>query len=401
MMQCLVQPGTWRLVWLASLALPAFMMLIVLGWAPAQVAAQANCQFVLGFATLRGLLAGQVGACAENQRYAANGNAEQRTSGGLLAWRKADNWTAFTDGYRTWINGPDGLQERLNTERYSWESDAAGFPAPTASMRADPAAPVLAWYYPQFSQGTAPDLQNAARAGIDALIVSETGDPDLAPYLAAARRSGVRIALGVEPVYASPEALVQRLNTVLSTYALDVSFLRYQGKPVLVFWNLPAVPRFPDQSAQQTWQSIRNRVDPGHTTIWIGEGGDPNSTLSYLPAFDGLHLYSIAWAADPGAQLAGWANRLRRADASKLWVATVMPGGYYGTGTDKSQWQHRDRQNGSYYRAAWRGAIATRPAMVIITSYNETYEGTEIHPTGEWGSLYLDITREMAASWRG
>ncbi len=26
-----------------------------------------------------------------------------------MAWRKADNWTAFTNGYKTWLNGPNGL----------------------------------------------------------------------------------------------------------------------------------------------------------------------------------------------------------------------------------------------------------------------------------------------------
>jgi hypothetical protein len=41
-----------------------------------------------------------------------------------MVWRKADSWTAFTDGYRTWINGPFGLQQRLNTQRFPWESDA-------------------------------------------------------------------------------------------------------------------------------------------------------------------------------------------------------------------------------------------------------------------------------------
>jgi plastocyanin len=65
-----------------------------------------------------------VGDCLEDQRFAANGNAEQRTTGGLLVWRKADNWTAFTDGFRTWLNGPAGLQVRLNTTRFAWEGDA-------------------------------------------------------------------------------------------------------------------------------------------------------------------------------------------------------------------------------------------------------------------------------------
>jgi hypothetical protein len=43
-----------------------------------------------------------------------------------MVWRKADNWTAFTDGYRTWLNGPLGLQSRLNTECFSWETCPAG-----------------------------------------------------------------------------------------------------------------------------------------------------------------------------------------------------------------------------------------------------------------------------------
>jgi hypothetical protein len=361
---------------------------------------QAACEFVLGFATLRDLIGSDtVGTCLENQRFADNGNAEQRTSQGLLVWRKADNWTAFTDGNRTWINGPNGLQTRLNTERFSWEPDAAGFPAPAA---ADPGSPVLAWYYPQFSQGLDADFANAADAHIDALVVSETGMSDLVPFLAAARAHGVHAALGVEQQqYGSADAMVDRLSKVLAAFGTDPGYLRYQGKPVLVFWNLPSVPRYAGQSAQQTWAIIRSRVDPGRDSIWIGEGGDPGTTLTYMPAFDGLHLYSIAWAADPGAALASWAGRLRNYDAGKLWVATVMPGGYYGSGSDPSQWQYRDRQSGAYYRATWRGAIATAPAMVIVTSYNETRERTDIHPTAEWGTLYLDITRDMATAWHG
>ena len=82
------------------------------------------CQFALGFAALRDIIGHDiVGDCLENERYAANGNSEQHTTGGLLVWRKSDNWTAFTDGYRTWINGPHGLQQRLNTERFPWEQD--------------------------------------------------------------------------------------------------------------------------------------------------------------------------------------------------------------------------------------------------------------------------------------
>ena len=93
---------------------------------PASVAA-AECQFVLGFKTLRDLIGHDVvGECLENQHYDATGDTvRQQTTNGLLVWRKADNWTAFTDGYRTWLNGPNGLEQRLNTELLPWEAEQA------------------------------------------------------------------------------------------------------------------------------------------------------------------------------------------------------------------------------------------------------------------------------------
>ena len=90
------------------------------------VSLAADCQFVLGFKSLRDLIGHEiVGECLDNEHYNVIGDSNQHTTGGLLAWRKADNWTAFTDGYRTWVNGPNGLQQRLNTERFEWEADYA------------------------------------------------------------------------------------------------------------------------------------------------------------------------------------------------------------------------------------------------------------------------------------
>ena len=101
-----------------------------MGAAPAApTSSSANCHFILGFATLAGALSAQVGACTDDEGHnPANGDALQHTTGGLLVWRKADNWTAFTDGYRTWVNGPDGIRERLNSQRFSWEANPDGLP---------------------------------------------------------------------------------------------------------------------------------------------------------------------------------------------------------------------------------------------------------------------------------
>lgn len=89
----------------------------------------APCTYVLGFKALHDLISDKVGACADSEVHTpANGDALQHTSGGLLVWRKLDNWTAFTDGYRTWVNGPNGLQQRLNTQRFSWEANPDDLP---------------------------------------------------------------------------------------------------------------------------------------------------------------------------------------------------------------------------------------------------------------------------------
>jgi hypothetical protein len=85
-------------------------------------AAGAGCRFQLGFAALRGAIPGVVGGCVEDEHHnPENGDALQKTTGGLLVWRKSDNFTAFTDGHRSWVAGPFGVQSRLNSERFAWE----------------------------------------------------------------------------------------------------------------------------------------------------------------------------------------------------------------------------------------------------------------------------------------
>jgi len=129
-----------------------------------------------------------------------------------------------------------------------------------------------------------------------------------------------------------------------------------------------------------TWSSIRGQVDPNHQAVWIGEG----DVFGYLSVFDGIHPYSITWSANPAAQLASYASRTRSMGADKLWVATVMPG-YDDTRLGRGAAGYsRDRQGGALYRSIWEGAIATNPAMISITSFNEWPEGSQIEPSARY-----------------
>ncbi|HEV7214121.1 MAG TPA: DUF4232 domain-containing protein [Chloroflexota bacterium] len=89
----------------------------------------AGCRLILGFAALQNLIPSVVGACLDDEQHSPlTGDGLQHTTRGLLVWRKADNVTAFSDGFRTWVRGPFGAQERLNTQRFPWEANPAGLP---------------------------------------------------------------------------------------------------------------------------------------------------------------------------------------------------------------------------------------------------------------------------------
>ena len=61
----------------------------------------------------------------------------------------------------------------------------------------------------------------------------------------------------------------------------------------------------------------------------------------------------------------------------------------------------QDRSGGSYYQATWDGAFQSSPDWaVVVSTYNEWLESTEIEPAVEYGDLYLDLTRQNADLWK-
>ncbi len=118
------------LLWWQRLALVAWLFALLLAPTPAAYGATAQseptCGFALGFASLRHQIievedADTVGACLEDEYHAVSGDGVQWTANGLFVWRKATNWTGFTDGQSTWVGGPAGVAKRSNSERFPWE----------------------------------------------------------------------------------------------------------------------------------------------------------------------------------------------------------------------------------------------------------------------------------------
>jgi glycoprotein endo-alpha-1,2-mannosidase len=58
-----------------------------------------------------------------------------------------------------------------------------------------------------------------------------------------------------------------------------------------------------------------------------------------------------------------------------------------------------DRWGRETYPALWQEAIAAAPDHVLITSWNEWHEGSELAPSVEYGSSILDETTAFSRTF--
>ncbi len=299
----------------------------------------------------------------------------------------------------------------------------ASAPAPAARAVSD--RPIMAFYYPWWEQSDwsydrmsdlpAPrysggddatirrHIQQADDAGIDALICTWYGPDEerlnkrCRRLIELAREGGRDLQVAIIPDQSawgplkSVDGLSKALAVLKSDFFGQPNYLRFQGKPA-VFWFNP-----PSLGGVGTWQELRNRADPGREQYWFG--GTDN--FSYLEAYDALYYFDITWETRPGAAMASYGRRLAdynsRNGQSRPFVATVMP----GYDDLKVRGGHaRDRQGGEYYRGTWQTAIDTQAQAVVLTSFNEFFEGSHIEPSERFGDLYLRLTKELSDRFR-
>jgi LysM repeat protein len=256
----------------------------------------------------------------------------------------------------------------------------------------------------------------ALQAGLDGFAVHwyQSGnrtDVNLAQVLAnspAGFRSTATFLTHILPG-ATRGLVVDNLRYLINTYGQNPNFLRLSGRPVIFFADMDRVPPDGATSKVEAWRSIRADVDPNNASIWIAEGLDP----AYLSVFDGLYIYKVDHACCPGAytRAAAWAGWVRswqtRTGQARLWVGTIMPGwddtrsvGRPDLRTPSPAFA-RDRQGGAYYQATFNAVMASKPDLILIHSFNEWIEGSEIEPGATYGDLYLNLTRQFSSQFKG
>jgi len=209
----------------------------------------------------------------------------------------------------------------------------------------------------------------------------------------------------------SEQAIIDAVNHVLANWGQHPNYLRLGGRPVILFTDMPR-PWGSEAAALGGWTRIRQAADPNHNAIWMAEG----LVTTYNPLFDGLYVYRIdhrdypqSWLKQPR-----WANALRAVERrgnlplGGLYFADTIAPGFDDTRSANAASDlrapappfARDRRNGGYYADTYSVIPQTNGDFLLVKSFNEWIEGTEIEPGASYGDLYLNLTCEYANGYR-
>jgi len=201
----------------------------------------------------------------------------------------------------------------------------------------------------------------------------------LAPYYEAAELS----SRGASGVAADFEALLGR-------HGGSPAWLRVGGVPVVFVYGAQRL-------RPGGWEYVRRRLEAGGYPVYLAGDSHRRPWVSY---FDALHVYSptrfLARGDDLGATYEEWARAAR--DAGIPFLPAVTPG--FDDRTIRGAGRVVDRRGGETYDATWRAALAVDPPWVLVASWNEWHEGSEIEPSREHGTRYLEATRRWADRFR-
>jgi hypothetical protein len=195
------------------------------------------------------------------------------------------------------------------------------------------------------------------------------------------------------------EHAVDDLVYLVTRYGKSKAFLKVNGRPVIFVYG-----RVMGQVPAASWPAIlREAHAKAGDFLLIADGYQEK----YANLFDGVHEYNNcgsvkgkspealrAWAADHYNKAVSLARKHDR-----ISCVTLIPG--YDDTKIRKPGLKAERQKGEVYRVLWEEAIKARPDWVLITSWNEWHEGSEIEPSLEYGDKYLALTGEYARRFLG
>jgi len=373
-----------------------------------------------------------------------------------LAYYKAGAFQTFSS------MGDSGVTGGLNTRSYPVDySQMYANPSDSASFQAVPPSvthKVLAFYYPWYGNPAGPSGQWYHWVGVNqSLIVSSTDYPLFGAYdsqdenvvraqVLMAREAGIdgfisswwgpgsfedhsfqvllRVAqqlnLTVTIYYETVRNLtasdmVSELTYVVRQYGSNPAFMKVNGHPAIFVYAASALGR-----NATFWLGVRKGLEANVGQTYLI--GDIPDDASYANVFDGYHNYVALNSTVMAQSYNYWANSMSYGLVGMSWsdvvnlihqgtpvpfeqkslFYTVIPGSDR-TGANRTGGGpvlYISRAGGKFYAANWQGAISSNAMNVLIVSWNEWHEGSELEPSRQYGLSYLQLTQQWTSKYK-
>src|SRR5262249_49573143 len=169
------------------------------------------------------------------------------------------------------------------------------------------------------------------------------------------------------------------LEALRDRHGREPGWLRIDGRPVVFVYGSHRV-------RPPVWEYVRRRLRGGGRDVFlVGDALRPG----WIERFDALHVYTpvplLAGRRGLAVAYRGWTAAARA--AGRPFIAPVAPG--YDDRPIRAPGTLVERADGATYDSTWQAVLAADPAGVLIASWNEWHEGTEIEPSREHGGQYL------------
>jgi hypothetical protein len=245
-------------------------------------------------------------------------------------------------------------------------------------------------------------IQEAHEAGIDGLVVSWWGrdsfeDRAFKKILPIAEEAFFPVTIYYEAAD-NISQVADDIQYLVQQYGQSPSFLKEGDVPVIFIYGR-VILKFGKEEWESLFQSLDQKsircflVADGLWNYYLGD-----DSLEFLfELFQGVHAYIPISLDETSIRDMNVVNSIRAKGRDMLFAATVVPG-FDNTPTHDPGFM-RERQDGAYYRQGWDAAMAGKPDWILVTTFNEWHEGTEIEPSIESGNQYLKLTLELGNVW--
>lgn len=313
--------------------------------------------------------------------------------------------------YYTWYGNTtiyDGEKPGSNGDWIHWVENNHNPPITLAANH----TPILGAFDSADNDTIEQHISWAEYCNIDGLIATWWGQNDLTDYnfrklLNVASRISSNMLFTVYFETLQPQYLldwnevVNDLEYLIDNYGEHPYFLKYENRPVIFIYSIKYV-------SSANWTKIMDKLHTdGYNPYLIVDIQDPkNADEQWLTMFDGYHIYNPAGMYRDNLNVKQLYSEMifYTRIAKKLSMITVIPGyndfAVCNPFSQRNTWFDVPRRDGDLYKEMWDMAKIINPDWILITSFNEWHEGSEIEPSIEFGLKYIEDTKNYATNFK-